>query len=556
MATTTLDREGIEKPLDKGTATIIAASSVGTVFEWYDFFLYGSLAAFISKHFFAGVNETTGFILALLAFSAGFAVRPFGALLFGRMGDVWGRKGTFLVTLILMGSATFVVGVLPDYSQIGPASAWILVAMRMLQGLAVGGVYGGAATYVAEHAPHTKRGFYTGFIQIASTIGLVLSLLAVLVTRTIMGEDKFAIWGWRIPFLLSVSLLLVTIWIQRILDESPVYEQLKASGKSSKNPWKDSFGNLHNLKFVGIALFGAVMGQAVLWYTGQFYLLFFVERVLKVDGATTNILVGLGLVIATPLFVFFGWLSDKIGRKTVMMTGLSLAVLTYFPLFHLMTQAANPDLARAYAASPVVVTADPKDCTWQFDPVGSATFSSSCDIAKSFLAKAGVNYSNIAAPAGGVASVKVGDKSLTAFPGGTLPPAALKAQRTAWEKQAAALLVSAGYPAKADPAKINKPLVVLLAVVMMSFGCMTYGPIAAYLVELFPTNIRYTSLSLPYHIGNGWFGGFLPATAFAIVAATGNIYSGLWYPVIIAGVCLVVGLIFMRETKGVDIHHA
>jgi MFS family permease len=535
-------------------ASVLAASSVGTIFEWYDFFLYGTLAIFISRHFFSGVNETTAFILSLLAFSAGFAVRPFGALVFGWLGDVWGRKNTFLITLLIMGAATFVVGLLPSYEQIGAAAPWILVAMRMLQGLAVGGVYGGAATYVAEHAPHGQRGFYTSWIQTTATVALVLSLGVVLATRTIMGEEAFGAWGWRIPFLLSILLLGVTVWIQLRLQESPIYQEMKSSGKASKHPWSESFGNAKNLKLVLIALFGAVIGQAVVWYTGQFYLLFFIERVLKVDGTTTSILLCISLLIATPLYVFFGWLSDRIGRKPIILAGCALAALSYFPLFEALTAAANPDLARASAANPVTIVADPADCALQFDPIGTAKFNSSCDIAKAFVAKAGVSYQTVDAPAGTLAQIKVGEKVLASFDGRAMTTAEFKARKAAWDKAAQDELAAAGYPTKADPEKLNRPLVILIIVVLMSYGAMVYGPIAATLVELFPTNIRYTSMSLPYHIGNGWFGGFLPTAAFAIVAATGNIYAGLWYPLVFSVITVVVGLIFLPETKDVDIH--
>jgi len=532
---------------------VIAASSVGTIFEWYDFFLYGSLALYIGRHFFSGVNETTGFILALLAFAAGFAVRPFGALVFGRLGDLWGRKNTFLVTLSLMGGATFIVGLLPTYAQIGAAAPWILVILRMLQGLSVGGVYGGAATYVAEHAPAGKRGFYTSWIQTTATVGLVLTLGVIFATRTIVGEEAFGVWGWRIPFLLSIVLLGVTIWIQMKLAESPVYLRMKAAGKSSAHPWRESFGNWGNLRIVLIALFGAVVGQAVVWYTGQFYVLFFMERVLKVDGSVTILLLGAGLLIATPLYVFFGWLSDKIGRKPIILMACFLAAVSYFPLFKALTAAANPDLARATAAAPVSAVADSAECSFQFDPIGRATFSTSCDIVRSYLARAGITYDSVSAPDGAVAELKVGSNVLPAFKGENLSAEDLKVRRAEWEKDAAALIAAAGYPLKADTEKINIPLVIALLALLMSFGAMVYGPMAATLVELFPTNIRYTSMSLPYHIGNGWFGGFLPTTAFAIVAATGDIYSGLWYPLAFSVVTVVIGFFFLPETKNIDI---
>jgi MFS family permease len=532
---------------------VIGAASVGTVFEWYDFYLYGSLATYITKHFFSGVNETTGYIFALLAFAAGFAVRPFGALVFGRLGDLWGRKNTFLVTMLLMGLSTFVVGLLPSYASIGIAAPIALVVMRLVQGLALGGEYGGAATYVAEHAPPGRRGFYTSFIQVTATFGLFLSLVVILLTRNAVGEDAFQAFGWRIPFLISVLLLGVSLWIRLQLSESPSFQKMVDEGKGSKKPLADSFAKWGNLKIVLLALVGLTAGQAVVWYTGQFYALFFLEKMLKVDGGTTNLLVAVALLIGTPFFVFFGWLSDKIGRKPIIMLGCILAALTYFPLFKTLTTAANPQLAAAVASAPVTVVADPADCSFQFDPVGKTVFNRSCDLAKSYLAKAGVTYANQAAPAGSVAQVKIGETTIASFPGQTLDKAVFKDRKTAWEKELGAALKTAGYPAKADDALINKPMVVAILTILVLYVTMVYGPIAAMLVEMFPTNIRYTSMSLPYHIGNGWFGGFLPTTAFAMVAATGNIYYGLWYPIVVAAVTAVVGVLFLKETKDVDI---
>ncbi|MGR4865257.1 MFS transporter [Caulobacter sp. LARHSG274] len=534
-------------------ALVIGASSVGTVFEWYDFYLYGSLATYITKHFFSGVNETTGYIFALLAFAAGFAVRPFGALVFGRLGDLWGRKNTFLVTMLLMGLSTFVVGLLPSYAQIGIAAPIALVVMRLVQGLALGGEYGGAATYVAEHAPPGRRGLYTSFIQVTATFGLFLSLIVILLTRQATGDDAFQAFGWRIPFLISVLLLGVSLWIRLQLSESPSFQRMVDEGKGSKQPLTDSFAKWGNLKIVILALVGLTAGQAVVWYTGQFYALFFLEKMLKVDGGVTNGLVAIALLIGTPFFVVFGWLSDRIGRKPIIMLGCLLAALTYFPLFKTLTVAANPRLAAAAASAPVTVVADPADCSFQFDPIGKTVFNRSCDLAKSYLAKAGVTYTNQAAPAGSVAQVRIGATVIASFPGQTLDKAAFKTRKTAWDKQVGAALASAGYPAKADEALINKPLVVAILAILVLYVTMVYGPIAAMLVELFPTNIRYTSMSLPYHIGNGWFGGFLPTTAFAMVAATGNIYYGLWYPIVVAGVTAVVGILFLKETKDVDI---
>ncbi len=540
--------------VDRSDRQVILASSVGTVIEWYDFYLYGSLAAIITVQFFSGVNETTGYIFALMAFAAGFAVRPFGAVFFGRLGDLWGRKNTFLVTMLLMGLSTFVVGLLPSYADIGVAAPIILIAMRLLQGLALGGEYGGAATYVAEHAPPGKRGLYTSFIQITATAGLMLSLLVILGARTVVGEEAFKDWGWRIPFLVSILLLGVSLWIRLKLAESPAFARMKAEGKGSKTPLKDSFGKWPNLKLVLLALVGLTAGQAVVWYTGQFYALFFLEKTLKVDAALANILIAISLLLATPFFVFWGWLSDKVGRKPIILVGCLLAALTWFPLFHALTGAANPQLAAATAAAPVSVRADPADCAFQFDPVGKTVFDSSCDLAKSYLAKAGVTYTNIATPAGSVAEVRIGEVIVTSFEGGALSRPDFAARKTEWEAGLGTALATAGYPPKADSALVNKPLVVGILFVLVMYVTMVYGPIAAALVEMFPTSIRYTSMSLPYHIGNGWFGGFLPTTAFAMVAATGNIYYGLWYPVVVALVTVVVGSLFIRDRKDIDIH--
>ena len=528
---------------------VIAASSLGTVFEWYDFYLYGLLATYISKQFFSGVNETTGFILALGAFAAGFAVRPFGALVFGRIGDLVGRKNTFLVTMGIMGLSTFAVGLLPSYASIGVAASVILVLLRILQGLALGGEYGGAATYVAEHAPDGKRGLYTSFIQTTATMGLFAALLVVIGFRTALGEETFGGFGWRLPFLVSILLLGVSMWIRLQLSESPVFLKMKEEGKTSKAPLTEAFLRWPNLKVVLIALFGAAMGQAVVWYTGQFYVLFFLEKMMKVDGATVNVLLAIALALGTPFFVFFGWLSDRIGRKWIIMGGCALAALTYFPLFGALTDAANPALAAAQVASPVRVTAHNADCSVQFDPIGRNKFDAkSCDIAKSYLAKNGISYTNVEAPAGAIASVAVGDRVLVAPDPAKVSGPERAAAITAYQGEVAAALSAAGYPAKADPAAINKPLVVLILWFMVILVTMVYGPIAALLVELFPSRIRYTSMSLPYHIGNGWFGGFLPTTAFAMVAATGDIYYGLWYPVVLAVVTLVLGVLFLPET--------
>ncbi len=537
-------------PKKQSEIKVIAASSLGTVFEWYDFYLYGLLATIISAKFFSGVNETTGFILALAAFAAGFAVRPFGALLFGRIGDLVGRKNTFLVTMGIMGASTFAVGLLPSYDSIGVAAPLILVALRLLQGLALGGEYGGAATYVAEHAPEGKRGFYTSWIQTTATLGLFAALLVVIGLRRLMGEEAFADWGWRLPFLVSAVLLGISLWIRLQLAESPVFQKMKDEGTTSKAPLTEAFGQWGNLKIVLIALLGAVAGQAVVWYTGQFYALFYLEKVLKLDGGTANILIAIALAIGTPFFVFFGWLSDKIGRKPIIMAGCALAALTYFPLFHALTGAVNPALAEAQSSAPVTLAADPASCSVQFDPIGKNQFDTTgCDIAKAALAKAGIPYSNADSLIGGTsAQVSIG-ATVVAL---TAPD---KAAVSAFRTDLAAKLETAGYPAKVDPARLNQPLTVAILTALVLLVTMVYGPIAALLVELFPSRIRYSAMSLPYHIGNGWFGGFLPTIAFAMVAATGNIYAGLWYPVLVAALTLVVGLLFLPETFRRTISH-
>lgn len=531
---------------------VILASSLGTVFEWYDFYLYGSLAAIISRQFFSGVNETAGFIFALLAFAAGFAVRPFGAVVFGRLGDLVGRKHTFLVTIVIMGCATFLVGILPSYAKIGIAAPIILVLLRLLQGLALGGEYGGAATYVAEHAPHGKRGVYTSWIQTTATLGLFLSLLVILGCRVLLGAEAFESWGWRIPFLFSVVLLGISTWIRLSLDESPLFKKMKATGTHSKAPLTESFAEWGNLKLVLLALFGLTAGQAVVWYTGQFYALFFLQQILKVENQTANILVATALLLGTPFFVVFGWLSDKIGRKPIIMAGCLLAVLTYFPLFKALTAAANPALARAQASAPVVVAANEAACSVQFNPVGTSEFTSPCDVAKTALVKRGVPYRNEASVAGAV--VRVG--SMPAIASYDAAADADGVEKARFESALDAALASAAYPKSADLSALSRPKVIGILFILMLYVTMVYGPIAAMLVELFPTRIRYTSMSLPYHIGNGWFGGFLPTTSFAIVAATGDIYSGLWYPIVIAAMTLVIGMIFLRETKDVDIEDA
>jgi MFS family permease len=538
--------------LTQGHKKVIFASSLGTVFEWYDFYLYGSLAAIIAKQFFSALDPTSGFIFALLAFAAGFAVRPFGALVFGRLGDLIGRKYTFLVTIVLMGVSTFVVGILPSYTTIGIAAPIILIILRMLQGLALGGEYGGAATYVAEHAPNGKRGLYTSFIQTTATLGLFLSLLVILGCRFALGNEAFEDWGWRIPFLVSVILLGVSVWIRMQLAESPLFQEMKNQGKLSKAPITESFFS-RNGKIALLALLGATAGQAVVWYAGQFYSLFFLTQTLKIDGTTANLLIAGALIIGTPFFIVFGWLSDKIGRKPIIMAGCLLAALTYFPLFKALTHYGNPAMEQAVATSPVVVVADHNACQFQFDPVGKKVFTSSCDVAKAALAKSGVSYGNENAPAGSVAQIKVGSTVVSSFEGSGLDAAAFKAKAAEFDAALKAELTKAGYPAKADPSRVNVPMLLVILTLLVIYVTMVYGPIAAWLVELFPTKIRYTSMSLPYHIGNGWFGGFLPTIAFALVVASGNIYHGLWYPIIVAAMTLVIGTLFLPETKDRDI---
>jgi len=538
--------------LTRGHKRVIFASSLGTVFEWYDFYLYGSLAAIIAKQFFTALNPTSGFIFALLAFAAGFAVRPFGALLFGRLGDMIGRKYTFLVTIVIMGLSTFLVGVLPTYASIGVAAPIMLITLRLLQGLALGGEYGGAATYVAEHAPNGKRGLYTSFIQTTATLGLFLSLLIILGCRYYFGKDAFEAWAWRIPFLLSFVLLMISVWIRLQLAESPLFQQMKNEGKTSKAPLTESFLT-RNSRVVLLALLGATAGQAVVWYAGQFYALFFITQTLKIEPITANLLIAGALALGTPFFIFFGWLSDKIGRKPIIMLGCLLAAVTYFPIFKGLTHYGNPAIEAAAQPSPVVVVADPSACSFQFNPVGTSKFTTSCDIAKSALARGGTPYSNEAVPAGTVASIKIGSTTVASYEASGLSGDAAKAEADRFNGELKAAMTSAGYPEKADPARINQPMLLVLLTILVIYVTMVYGPIAAWLVELFPTRIRYTSMSLPYHIGNGWFGGFLPTISFALVAATGNIYQGLWYPIVIAVMTLVIGTLFLPETKDVDI---
>ncbi len=544
----------VARPMSPEEKKVIFASSLGTVFEWYDFYLYGSLAAIIAKQFFSGLDAGSAFIFALLAFAAGFIVRPFGAIVFGRLGDMIGRKYTFLVTILIMGLSTFIVGILPSYASIGAAAPVILIALRMLQGLALGGEYGGAATYVAEHSPQGKRGAYTSWIQTTATLGLFLSLIVILGVRTAIGEAAFADWGWRLPFLVSILLLAVSVYIRLSMSESPAFQKMKAEGKTSKAPLTEAFGQWKNLKIVILALIGLTAGQAVVWYSGQFYALFFLTQSLKVDGATANIYVAISLIIGTPFFVIFGSLSDKIGRKPIIMIGCLLAALTYFPVFTALTKAANPALAAAQAKNKVIVTADPAECSFQFNPTGTVKFTSSCDIAKQVLAGASVSYDNVAAPAGTLASIKIGETAITGYTSKGMSADDAKKKDAEFKKAVADDLKAAGYPAKADMSKVDSVMVVAILTYLVLLVTMVYGPIAAMLVEMFPTRIRYTSMSLPYHIGNGWFGGLLPTTAFAIVAQTGNMYNGLWYPIIIAAATFVIGTLFIKETKDVDIY--
>lgn len=540
------------RPMTAEERKVIFASSLGTVFEWYDFYLYGSLAAIIAKQFFAGLDPGSAFIFALLAFAAGFIVRPFGALVFGRLGDMIGRKYTFLVTILIMGLSTFIVGLLPNYAAIGVAAPIILIALRLLQGLALGGEYGGAATYVAEHAPSGKRGAYTSWIQTTATLGLFLSLLVILGTRLGLGDEAFNAWGWRIPFLVSFILLGISVWIRLKLNESPAFIKMKSEGKASKAPLTEAFARWGNLKYVILALLGLVAGQAVVWYTGQFYALFFLTQTLKVDAVTANLLIAAALLIGTPFFIVFGALSDKIGRKPVILAGCALAVLTYFPLFKALTHYANPALYDAVHSAPVLLTADPKECSFQFNPTGTAKFTSSCDIAKQMLAANSASYET--KPGTGPATIQIGSKTITVVGAKDLPPEEFKAKEKELKKEIADALKQAGYPAKADPAQINYPMVVAILTLLVIYVTMVYGPIAAALVELFPTRIRYTSMSLPYHIGNGWFGGLLPTIAFALVAQNGNIYYGLWYPIVVAAGTFIIGLLFLPETKDRDIY--
>ncbi|MEQ1711581.1 MAG: MFS transporter [Hyphomicrobium sp.] len=565
---------------------VIIASSAGTIFEWYDFYLYGSLAAIIGAQFFSAYPEATRNVFALLAFAAGFIVRPFGALFFGRLGDLIGRKATFLITILIMGLSTFLVGCLPSYESIGTAAPVALILLRMAQGLALGGEYGGAAIYVAEHAPQNRRGYYTSFIQTTATLGLLLSLIVIMFTqiyvnanypaveliqngKVVLGADgkatmvdAFKSWGWRVPFLASLGLLLISLYIRLQMHESPAFQKMKAEGSLSKAPLSEAFGQWKNAKIAILALLGLVAGQAVVWYTGQFYALFFLQSILKVDNFTANVLIAWALVIGTWGFLLFGWLSDKIGRKPIILAGCVIAALTYFPLFKLMAQTANPALYAAQEKTAVVVVADPADCSFQFNPTGTAKFTNTCDIAKAALARLAVSSTTIPGPAGSKAKVKVGDKELDV------------ADKD-FAKTLGATLTAAGYPKADDPGIVRIKIdpkdglanfakmfdiftaqrltLIGILTILIIYVTMVYGPIAAALVELFPTRIRYSGLSLPYHIGNGWFGGLLPATSFAMVAQTGDIYYGLWYPIVVALGTAVIGFLFVPETHKRDI---
>ena len=555
-----------KRPMTREEKRVILASSAGTIFEWYDFYLYGSLAAIIGAQFFSSFPEATRNVFALLAFAAGFLVRPFGALFFGRLGDLIGRKHTFLMTILIMGVSTFVVGLLPGYETIGWLAPVTLIALRMLQGLALGGEYGGAVVYVAEHAPRNRRGFFTSWIQTTATLGLLLSLMVILSVRTIVGEKDFAEWGWRIPFLLSIFLLAISVWIRLQMEESPAFKKMKSEGTQSKAPLSEAFGNWKNGKFALIALLGLVAGQAVVWYTGQFYALFFLQTILRVDMFSANVLIAWSLILGTAGFVFFGSLSDRIGRKKIILAGCLLAAVTYFPVFKAITALANPTLNAAQQNTKVTVTADPSECSFQFNPTGTVKFTSSCDVTKALLARSSVNYSVQLVPGVSPAKVKIGETEITSYTMSSLTGDAVKATPAAFAKSVNEALAAAGYPAPGKPApgivKLNGffdifnaqtfPLVLILTYLVV-LVTMVYGPIAAALVELFPTRIRYTGMSLPYHIGNGWFGGLMPATAFAMIAQTGDPFFGLWYPIVIALGTVVIGTLFVPENYKKDI---
>jgi len=534
----------------RSSSFVITGAALGSLFEWYDFFLYGALAGEIAKRFFIGVDEGTGFVMALATFGAGFAVRPLGALVFGRIGDIVGRKNTFLATMAIMGASTFLIGLLPDYAMIGIAAPLLLVCLRMLQGLSVGGEYGGASIYVAEHSPPNRRGLDTSWLNATAPAGLVLALVLVIACRFAMSEEAFAAWGWRVPFLVSIVLLGVSMWIRLQLEESPVFARMKAEGAITKAPFAEAFGQWKNLKYV-LAVFGWIAGTTSFFYAAHFYSLYFLQRTLKVDGLTANILVMTALLIAVPTYLFWGWLSDKYGRKLFLAGGTAIGALALFPLYHLLTNAANPALAAAQRNAPVVVVAEPASCSFQFDPIGTRRFDTrDCDVARSFLARAGVSYQSIVAPVGAGAEIRIGDHALLAPDPRNLSGTARANEITAFQERARGALAAAGYPLEADHARINAPLVIAIIAMMGIISAMYFAPMAAFLVELFPARIRYTALSTPYHFATGWIGGFLPATAFAIVAATGDVYSGLWYPVAFATLGALICILFLPETRG------
>jgi MFS family permease len=538
---------------------VVAASAAGTVFEWYDFFIFGLLASVMGQHFFAGSPPAAQFIFALLTFGVGFAARPLGAIVFGAIGDTKGRKGAFMVTIIMMGVSTFAVGFLPDYNQIGIWAPILLVFLRICQGFALGGEYGGAVIYVAEHSPAHKRGWNTSWVQTSAALGLLLALSVVFITRISLGEAAFQEWGWRLPFLVSVFLLGIALWIRLQLEESPMFQAIKDEGKSSKAPLSEAFGNWSNIRLFLIALFAIMMAQGAIWYTGFFYIQVFLEKQLRVDPQTINIWLLIVTLASAVLYVFFGWLSDKVGRRPIMLAGMVLAVTAFFPALHQLAKAANPALIAAQLKTPVTLTADPAECSLQFNPVGKTpdgrdAFATSCDVAKSYLTNNGVSYDNIVAPAGTKAVINIGDLALQSVDITQLDAKAQKATKAAFGDKVKAALSLAGYPNKADPAQIDHGGVLGFMMVFVLAATALYGPLAATLVEMFPTRIRYTALSVPYHIGTGFFGGFMPATAVAIVATTGNMYSGMWYTVGIAIVSLAIAVFFMPETRNRDIH--